>query len=119
LTQNFNTTGDIAIALTGPASGRWAVSACILTNPSATPTSAKIGFYTAASAGGTNLFGGAATITTLTTGGISEIWNTYQLGTSASTTIAYTSSSQTLYCHLSIANGSALTVDIYIEGIIL
>lgn len=88
-------------------SSKYVVTGFIITNVSATPVLATLALYTAASAGGTNLVA-AAVLTGLTSApvytGMTLINNTATL------------TAATLYARNVVAQGSGLTVDIYIIG---
>ena len=117
---NFNSTADQAIALTGPA-GNWILDSIIIANPSGSITTAKGGFYTAASKTGPLLANGGATfpyaaITGATVAGGVILLNATLASNLAGVTQYFTSASQTIFLSLTTPQGSALTADIYVFG---
>ena len=117
---NFNSTADQAIALTGPA-GNWIIDSIIIANPSGSITTAKGGFYTAASKTGQLLSNGGTTfpyaaITGATVAGGVMLLNATLASNLAGVTQYFTSASQTIFLSLTTPQGSALTADIYVFG---
>ena len=117
---NFNSTADQAIALTGPA-GNWIIDSIIIANPSGSITTAKGGFYTAASKTGQLLSNGGTTfpyaaITGATVAGGVILLNATLASNLAGVTQYFTSASQTIFLSLTTPQGSALTADIYVFG---
>ena len=102
---NLNSTADQVITLL---SGTKRLTRILMVNPSATPSLAAGGFYSAASKGGNALVSSAQVYTALTA----------MLGLNPTLAGNYITGT-TLYLSLTTANGSACTADIYVFGEIL
>lgn len=120
LGADFNTTADQAITITTGGS-KWrpgttpnaaSGGGVIVTNCSATPTAAAGTVYTAASKGGLP-FGTSADNYTGATGPGRTVQNA-----ATTTMVTNTRTESTVYLSLTTANGSALTCDVYIVGMV-
>lgn len=106
---NMNSTADQA--LTPPtAITKYLITAILVTNASASLTTAAGGIYPAASKGGTPVVAAVTTYTALTAAGI--IFAPTLAGTVAAT--PYTGA---LFLSLTLGQGSAATADIYVIGV--
>jgi len=105
---NLNVTTDQAIPIQGAA--KYIIDKIISTNPSTTLAAsiAAGGLYSAASKGGTNIVGAGQLYTALTAA------SKFNALTLALTTDSLTA--QTIYFSLTVAHGSAASVDLYIYG---
>lgn len=110
LSANMNTTADQAIVIPAQIT-KWVPAAIRLTNCSGTPSLAVGGFYSAASKGGITLVANTQTYTTLTS---ATVLQSATLTAAASTTAMTV---LTIYFSLTTAQGSALTCDVYLQGV--
>lgn len=105
ITANLNTTADQAIAI---GAKKYIIDKIISTNASGTPTLAAGGFYSASSKGGTAIVGTGQVYTALSAA------SKFNVLTLALTTDSLTASQ--IYFSLTTANGSGVTVDLYVYG---
>lgn len=111
---NLHATGDTAVAIAlPPGYSRYAVIATIATNPSAVPTSAKFGVYTAAAQGGTPINSPAQQTVTISTISPNTSGNTSTLTLAAAGLASFNAA--TLFINVGTASAAACTVDIIIK----
>ena len=101
---NVNATGDTVLPILN--TGSYSVSNVIFTNGSISLTTAEAGLFTAPSAGGTAIVADAA-LSALTG---STVVSQRTVASTASAT------GQNLYVNVSVAQGAAATMDVYVYG---
>lgn len=109
---NFNSAStDNQVAITLPSSiARYTVSSIILSNASASISTATVGVFTAAAAGGVTIAANQAITVTATAA--NTVNNAQSLTLTAATTTSFTS--PTLFVRVGTAQGSAATADVVI-----
>lgn len=106
---NMNSTADQALT-PPPAITKFIVTSILVTNASASLTTAAGGVYPAASKGGTPLVAAITTYTALTSSGI-------LFAPALAGTVAATPYTAPLFLSLTLGQGSAATADIYVIGV--
>jgi len=101
---NVNATGDTVLPIQN--SGRWSVSNVVFTNASVDLTTAEAGVFTAPSAGGTAIVADAILSAMSSASVVSE--------RTVASTAAQTGGN--LYVNVSIAQGAAATMDVFVYG---
>lgn len=105
LGANMNTTADQAIVISA---NKYVPTKVVFTNASATPTLAVGGLYTGPTRSGTALVGALQVYSALT--------NALSALIPSLTALSGVLTTRQLWWNLTVANGSPLTVDIYIFG---
>jgi hypothetical protein len=108
LGANLNSTADQAIAI--PEYPAYLITHILVTNPSATPTLAAGGFYSAASKAGFTLVAASQSYTSLTTAAAALLCTLASGNNNVLT-------GPNIYLSLTTANGSACTADVYVFGL--
>jgi len=101
---NVNATGDTVLPVQN--SGRWSVSNVVFTNASVDLTTAEAGVFTAPSAGGTAIVADAILSAMSSASVVSE--------RTVASTAAQTGGN--LYVNVSVAQGAAATMDVFVYG---
>jgi hypothetical protein len=101
---NVNATGDTVLPIVN--SGRWSVSNVVFTNASINLTTAEAGVFTAPLAGGTAIVADAILSAMSSSGVVSQ--------RTVATTAAQTGDN--LYVNVSVAQGAAATMDVFVYG---
>lgn len=101
---NVNATGDTVLPIQN--SGRWSVSNVVFTNASVDLTTAEAGVFTAPSAGGTAIVADAALSALSSSSVVSQ--------RTVASTAAQTGGN--LYVNVSVAQGAAATMDVFVYG---
>jgi hypothetical protein len=101
---NVNATGDTVLPIQN--SGRWSVSNVVFTNASVDLTTAEAGVFTAPSAGGTAIVADAILSAMSSASVVSE--------RTVASTAAQTGGN--LYVNVSVAQGAAATMDVFVYG---
>lgn len=112
---NFNSTSDQQITIFDNPS-KYVIRRIVVTNASASLTTAAGGIYTAVSKGGTAVVASSQAYSTLTG---STLFLDLTLNTSGNANITVKSSIPNLYLSLTTAQGTAATADVYVYGDIL
>ena len=112
IAANFNSTADQQITIFSNPS-KYIIRRIVVTNASASLTTAAGGIYTAVSKGGTAVVASSQAYTTLTG---STLFLDLTLNTSGSANITVKSSIPNLYLSLTTAQGTAATADVYVYG---
>lgn len=101
---NVNATGDTVLPIVN--SGRWSVSNVVFTNASIDLTTAEAGVFTAPSAGGTAIVADAILSALSASSVVSQ--------RTVASTAAQTGGN--LYVNVSVAQGAAATMDVFVYG---
>lgn len=101
---NVNATGDTVLPIQN--SGRWSVSNVVFTNASIDLTTAEAGVFTAPSAGGTAIVADAILSALSSSSVVSQ--------RTVASTAAQTGGN--LYVNVSVAQGAAATMDVFVYG---
>jgi hypothetical protein len=101
---NVNATGDTVLPIVN--SGRWSVSNVVFTNASINLTTAEAGVFTAPSAGGTAIVADAI----LSALSASSVVSQRTVASTAAQT------GDNLYVNVSVAQGAAATMDVFVYG---
>lgn len=101
---NVNATGDTVLPIIN--SGRWSVSNVVFTNASIDLTTAEAGVFTAPSAGGTAIVADAILSALSSSSVVSQ--------RTVASTAAQTGGN--LYVNVSVAQGAAATMDVFVYG---
>lgn len=101
---NVNATGDTVLPIVN--SGRWSVSNVVFTNASIDLTTAEAGVFTAPSAGGTAIVADAILSALSSSSVVSQ--------RTVASTAAQTGDN--LYVNVSVAQGAAATMDVFVYG---
>lgn len=101
---NVNATGDTVLPIVN--SGRWSVSNVVFTNASIDLTTAEAGVFTAPSAGGTAIVADAILSAMSSSSVVSQ--------RTVASTAAQTGDN--LYVNVSVAQGAAATMDVFVYG---
>lgn len=101
---NVNATGDTVLPIVN--SGRWSVSNVVFTNASIDLTTAEAGVFTAPSAGGTAIVADAILSALSSSSVVSQ--------RTVASTAAQTGGN--LYVNVSVAQGAAATMDVFVYG---
>lgn len=101
---NVNATGDTVLPIQN--SGRWSVSNVVFTNASIDLTTAEAGVFTAPSAGGTAIVADAILSAMSSSSVVSQ--------RTVASTAAQTGGN--LYVNVSVAQGAAATMDVFVYG---
>jgi hypothetical protein len=101
---NVNATGDTVLPIVN--SGRWSVSNVVFTNASIDLTTAEAGVFTAPSAGGTAIVADAI----LSALSASSVVSQRTVASTAAQT------GDNLYVNVSVAQGAAATMDVFVYG---
>lgn len=112
---DYNSTSDQQIVMYD-APAKFILRRIVVTNASASLSTAAGGVYTAVSKGGTAVVAAAQVYSTLTT---SALFLDLTLNTAGSANITVKSSIPNLYLSLTTAQGGAATADVYVFGDIL
>lgn len=115
IAANFNSTADQQITIFSNPS-KYIIRRIVVTNASASLTTAAGGIYTAVSKGGTAVVASSQVYTTLTG---STLFLDLTLSVSGSANITVKSSIPNLYLSLTTAQGTAATADVYVYGDII